>query len=577
MKSFLIIILLFLFADYNGQINKGFDDCKKNEFKAKESFKISKYYLEIDSINLSQKWLDVTKDYHPENSNNALSFHILSLQSEIFYYVGLSQFGNQEAKKAVKKAKILNDSLMIADAYFFEGLNLYELNKNREAEKSFRFSLNFYPENPKKSLFETIGNEHILNNISQLKRTIGEADSALYYNQKAYDIALKKNSKRAIANCEQTFGEIYQLKEDLIQSNQFFLKSIESAKRFRNFDVALFSYGLLLKNEIQNPKICKDYFNQGEKLIQQQNINLFFRKTFYEYALQAFEKMNSSEDIRKVQSKIISLVNEEKSKNNVYIQDISNQYIKNENKLLNLEIEKLKRKRKISVLQLLVAGLAIVIMALTIIIFRRKNKIQQKLLQQKTDISKDLHDDIGSGLGSILIHSELLSSNKISSEQQQKLSSKIYEVGKEISQKLNTFIWSLSNENNDLRSFCEYVFSYANNLTEETDIKLICTKSENLDLSKELDGQIRKNLFFCIKEILNNSLKHSSAKTIKISVNIIEKKSLEVIIADDGSGFTKENQFGNGMTNIKNRVKSLNGNVSFQNNNGLTAIITIPI
>ncbi|MDP9955670.1 signal transduction histidine kinase [Epilithonimonas hungarica] len=574
MKSFLLIILLFLFASHNGQITKGFDDCKTNGCKAKESFKASKYYLEIDSINLSQKWLDITKNHHPENSNDALSFHILSLQSEIFYYVGLSQFGNQEAKKAVKKARFLKDSLLISDAYFFEGL---ELGKNNDAEKSFRLSLNFYPKNPKKSLFETVGNEHILNNISQLKRTIGEADSALYYNQKAYDIALKKNSKRAIANCEQTFGEIYQLKGDLIQSNQFFLKSIESARRFRNFDVALLSYGLLLKNEVNNPKVCKNYFNQGETLIEQQNINLFFRRTFYEYALQAFEKMNSSEDIRKVQSKIIALVNEEKSKNNVYIQDISNQYIKNENKLLNLEIEKLKRKRKISVLQLLVAGLAIVIMALTIIIFRRKNKIQQKLLQQKTDISKDLHDDIGSGLGSILIHSELLSSNKISSEQQQKLSSKIYEVGKEISQKLNTFIWSLSNENNDLRNFCEYVFSYANNLTEETDIKLICTKSKTLDLSKELDGQIRKNLFFCIKEILNNSLKYSSAKTIKISVNIIDKKTLEVIISDNGTGLTKENQFGNGITNIKNRIKNLNGNVSFQNNNGLTAIITVPI
>ena len=60
-------------------------------------------------------------------------------------------------------------------------------------------------------------------------------------------------------------------------------------------------------------------------------------------------------------------------------------------------------------------------------------------------------------------------------------------------------------------------------------------------------------------------------------MNIIDKKNLEVIIADNGSGLTKENQFGNGMTNIKNRVKSLNGNVSFQKNNGLIATITVPI
>ena len=327
------------------------------------------------------------------------------------------------------------------------------------------------------------------------------------------------------------------------------------------------------KNQIEHNR----WFEKGLELINQKIINSTFQHYFYKIALDVFKNTNQIDKLSFVQDKLIQINEENRLKGNLNIQNITEQYAKNENKLLLLQVEELQKQRKFAILQLIAALLSVIILSLVIIIIRRKNKIQKTLLQQKNEISKDLHDDIGSGLSSILIHADLLLKNDETIEKNKVLASKINLTGKEISQRLNAFIWSLNTEHNTLQHFSEYVKMYGATLFEETPIEFLFSSSIKESESIKMNGHLRKNLFYTIKEVLNNSLKHAQATKIELNMNLVSSKQLQITIQDNGIGIRKENAFGNGLKNIKNRVEQMNGTFSMKAEKGLFTILTIPL
>jgi signal transduction histidine kinase len=578
----LFILLLFNPAEAQDSTYKSklqdFNNCKTIACKITKSFLLAEYFLDTDDIPSSQKWLDITKDLvSPKQTDTTIVF-IHSLQSELFYYDGLFQFGINEAEKAIKKAKQLQDSLLIANGYFFRGINQVEMNELKEAEQSLWKASYYQPKkNTKAHIRGTIQNEHIFNNIAQLKLKIQQIDSAVWYNSKAYQFAKTANSRRGIPNVEQTFGQIYFEEKKSDSAVIYFQKSILSAQKSEYFDIMLLNYGFLMqcfeKNQTENNK----WFEMGLELINHKIINSTFQHYFYKIALGVFKKTEQIEKLSFVQDKLININEETHLKGNVNIQNITEQYSKNENKLLLLQVEELQKQRRFTILQLIAALLSVIILSLIIVIIRRKNKIQKTLLEQKNEISKDLHDDIGSGLSSILIHADLMMKNEEASEKQKILASKINITGKEISQRLNAFIWSLNTEHNTLQHFSEYVKFYGAKLLEETPIEFSFNSAIDDRESIKMNGQLRKNVFYIIKEVLNNSLKHANATRIDLRIKMISAKQLQITIQDNGNGISNENTFGNGLRNIQNRVDSIKGTLQMKTQNGLVTVLLIPL
>ncbi len=181
-------------------------------------------------------------------------------------------------------------------------------------------------------------------------------------------------------------------------------------------------------------------------------------------------------------------------------------------------------------------------------------------------------------MSSILIHADLLSKSTETTPKQKIFLSKINETGKDISQKLNTFIWSLNVENNNLQDFIEYIKKYSLTLFEGNSIEFIFIDKVPEEFKNLfIDGNVRKNLFLCLKEILNNSLKHAEATSIKCSISIIEKSKLELMIQDNGIGLRTENLYGNGIKNIKKRIDDSKGTITIKEENGLKTTILIPL
>ncbi len=577
---FFIVLPIISFAQDSETVSllNKYKNCKTNDCQVKTSIHLVVKKLAIDEIDEAQIWLNKTKDLIDLQKIDTMNCYVHSLQSELFFYMGLHQFGIYEAKKEIEKALILKDSGLVSDGYLFLGLNQYELNQLNKTAYSFSMSKNFYPKHRKKNrLHEIISEEHIYNNISQLKLKQKDPDSAFYYNKKGYEIALRQGGQRVIANSEQAFGLIYLFDKKIDSAKYFLRKSIQTAYNSQNHDVSFLSTGILMECYVNDKEQALQIYLEGEKILDFYPVNSSFQRQFYTAAVSVLERSGNIKHLILAQKKILAIDNETRLKGNFYIQNITEQYVKNENKLLSLKIDELNKERNFTLLQLIAALLCVLLLLLTVIIIRRKNKVQHRLLEQKNEIGKDLHDDIGSGLSSILILADLLLKNDKIAESQKMLIGKIGNTGKEISQKLNTFIWSLNVENNNIQDFCEYVKKYAVNQYEATDVNFTFSEKITLRQQIEIDGNVRKNLFFCIKELLNNSMKHSRATEVDLTVRITEKRRLTIILHDNGIGINNEVVYGNGLNNIKKRVTGLGGTFIYKSKMGMTAEISITV
>ncbi|MEO7976674.1 ATP-binding protein [Flavobacterium sp.] len=555
---------------------KAFDKCTTSSCKITNSIAVSEQYLELDQIEEAQKWLNYSKKMLLKYPDDMQQYCVNSLQSELFYYSGLYQFGLHEAQKAIKLARKSKDSLHLSNAFLIEGINWFEMGKIANSEDSYHKAKKYFPlkSNSNYKRYQ-INKEYIYNDIAQLKIKTRQLDSAYFYNKKAYGFAKNLKDQRCIANIERTFGDLFLKQNKKDSADFYFKKSIKTSLDSAIYDTALLGFGSLIESSSEESQTVRYYFEKGQEIIKQHNVNPSFQKLFYEQSLSKFQSLSDKNLVLSTQGKLLEIEKNTNQNGNLYIQKITDQYINSENKLLLSKINQLDKEKNIKILQLLATIFFGLILMLIIIIIRRKNKLQKKILDQKNEISKDLHDDIGSELSSILINANLLK-NYDPNDKQKILIDKISNTSSEISQRLNAFIWSLNADNNNVRNFTEYVKQYAYKFFEGTETKLLFSDDIESISNRILNGNSRKNLFFSIKEALNNTVKHADAAKVIITISSIDKKGLLITIKDNGKGMQEGNKFGNGLVNIKKRIALLKGNVKIQSGNGLKISIEIP-
>ena len=88
---------------------------------------------------------------------------------------------------------------------------------------------------------------------------------------------------------------------------------------------------------------------------------------------------------------------------------------------------------------------------------------------------------------------------------------------------------------------------------------------------------IENVLSMCLKEAVNNIVKHSQASTCKITVNQLPTEWY-IKIEDNGIGNQQTDEFliGNGIRGMKERLEFVNGCLDIQSSNGTTLIVKIP-
>lgn len=194
--------------------------------------------------------------------------------------------------------------------------------------------------------------------------------------------------------------------------------------------------------------------------------------------------------------------------------------------------------------------------------------------EERQRISADMHDELGSGMTAIRLMSEI-ARNKMKENTPTEIE-KISQSANDVLNKMNAIIWSMNSGNDTLDNLVSYIRSYALEYFEATPIQCKVNTPEIIP-PYEISGDKRRNIFLCVKETLNNALKHSEASLITIDFKVND--FLIVAISDNGKGIDMQQlrQFGNGLKNIAHRMESIGGTFKIERNNGTITTLTLPV
>jgi signal transduction histidine kinase len=206
--------------------------------------------------------------------------------------------------------------------------------------------------------------------------------------------------------------------------------------------------------------------------------------------------------------------------------------------------------------------------------FEKQMAIVTAQQEERNRISADMHDELGSGMTHIRLMSEI-AKNKMKQNTPQEIE-KISQSADDVLNKMNAIIWSMNSQNDSLDNLISYIRAYTIEYLEGTQVKCKVNTPEFIP-EKQLVGDKRRNIFLCVKETLNNMLKHSGA--VELSVDITVDAELRIKIADNGVGIDLQNlrKFGNGLQNIDRRMKSIGGKFQIRKNNGTESVFSLPL
>ncbi len=193
-------------------------------------------------------------------------------------------------------------------------------------------------------------------------------------------------------------------------------------------------------------------------------------------------------------------------------------------------------------------------------------RINQLLALQKVrnKIARDLHDDIGSTLGSISFFSEaarqqLEQSNTAGTE---KMLGKIGETSREMIDNMSDIVWSVNPQNDSVKKLVERMRVFAGDLIAHSTTMLHFESDKAVDDMK-LTMEQRKNVFLIFKETIYNSVKYAECKNIYVNLKKADGK-LRLLVKDDGKGFDVNNytsKNGNGVKNMKHRAEEVEATI----------------
>lgn len=89
------------------------------------------------------------------------------------------------------------------------------------------------------------------------------------------------------------------------------------------------------------------------------------------------------------------------------------------------------------------------------------------------------------------------------------------------------------------------------------------------------DSKMAQAILRCLQELITNCMKHARAKTLSVKLNRSEDE-ICLTVKDDGIGLGNS-QPGNGLLGLTERVKMLNGEVSFADKQGAEISLKLPI
>lgn len=406
------------------------------------------------------------------------------------------------------------------------------------------------------------------NNLGVAYGLMNDQASAIRYHQRALATNAAIGNLDGVANSNNSLGDCYLALKDYNRAKASYQKGLEFSERIKARDRKAESLeGLAKTSEGSNDFKSALKFFKAAKVLRDSILNLEKSQKLYELE-QKYESQ--------LKQKQIELLNAESERQKLEIS----------------EQQALLSKRN---LQLLFVGSSMVLIAIVVyLLYSRMRLLQQKkleairvekeqavfrsLYEQRLNISKDMHDEIGSGLTHIAMVSELMSMQRKSGEELHRDVQTISETSRKLIENMSDIVWAINPKNESLENLIAYIREQTTRYFEPFDVNYIIDIDSNIP-DRRLTNLQRRNLFLVTKESLNNALKHASPKEVKLSIHV-DENLLKFYIEDNGRGFDSEKirKTANGLKNMRSRMEQIGGSFEIENlHPGTRVSYTMPL
>ena len=190
-----------------------------------------------------------------------------------------------------------------------------------------------------------------------------------------------------------------------------------------------------------------------------------------------------------------------------------------------------------------------------------------KIQEQRLEISRELHDNVGSQLTFIISILDNLKNSSVQFDDaiDKKIDTLTNFANKSISELRDT-IWVLNSKQLRLSELKSRMLNFIKDAGESVDT-IRFQFGFDIHNDVQLSSKQAINLYRILQEIVNNAIKHANAKDISVSISQIENE-LQIKISDNGIGFDYESEKKKsfGLTNIQNRIQEINGSLQVVSN-----------
>ena len=226
--------------------------------------------------------------------------------------------------------------------------------------------------------------------------------------------------------------------------------------------------------------------------------------------------------------------------------------------------------------------IGIIAIAAILFYFFRIDRLKQqyKIEKVRLGIARDLHDDIGSALGSINILSKTANrklQKTLSTEEIAVTFNKIGESAQTTLDSMDDIIWTINPEKDKLEDLIVRMREFAIPLLEARDI-LFSFELASAD-NESVPMNARRNIFLIFKEAIHNIIKHADCTSVNI-ITGIRNNQFMLQVTDNGKGFEPEAQSNrHGLQNMFHRAASSNGKLSIESipEGGTRVLFTVKI
>ncbi len=528
------------------------------------------WMLIYDSVPVPQliyQILDEANCIAHQSKDTLYQIYVLNRLAQYYYYKKEYKVAHAFCMESQNLAEIKKDTTgIINNLYAFESiysdLRLYD-RQLEVVDKALKLS-HFIRDTPTLyTIYRTASRGFLINHLY---------DSCLYYarlnipfaeNQHRMPLGLTHIARAYLETNQMDSAKYYYAKILMQRALKKINTGAEEYLDFGKIEYKLGNLELALKyyNRVLEDEAELDLSTKGE--LYKSLSDYYIHANQYDKAINYLNKSISiSDSIAKYQPGVAFILDESKK----FRSQIA---LLNKNTELQVALASQQKQQR----NLVFVGSGIIFFLLGIGFYRfQKNKnllSRQALLHQRLQISRDLHDEVGSTLSGIAMYSHL-AKEQINEDHLTEVKRSLdimQESSGEMVDKLSDIVWLLNPEHDTLQKLLEKLGDYARLMANIKNIKIKMV-IPNLLKDDHLSVETRRNIYLICKESINNAIKYSQATSIEIRVES-ENNKLRFSVDDNGIGFDlHERKSGNGLKNIRHRADEIGAELDIVSGHG---------